>query len=71
MYRMTSGILQNYTGNMEKQIVVTSSPNVDNKEVSKFFSVALHWKKLKSAVKMSCQCVNQTLEFQVQSQMKR
>jgi hypothetical protein len=41
MYRMTSGILQNYTGNMEKQTVLTSSPNADNKEVSKFFSGAL------------------------------
>jgi hypothetical protein len=42
MYRMTSGILQNYTGNMEKQTEKKSSPNVDNREVSKFFTGALH-----------------------------
>jgi hypothetical protein len=42
MYRMTSGILQNYTGNTEKKAVLTSSSNVDNRKVSKFFSGALH-----------------------------
>jgi hypothetical protein len=42
MYRMTSGILQNYTGNMEEQTLLQSSTNVENKEVSKFSTGALH-----------------------------